>query len=43
MFEIDVFSNKDYYIILKEGKQFVLVSKENNSVMDVMRFFNIEG
>ena len=43
MFEIDVFSNRDYYIILKEGKQFVLVSKANNSVMDVVRFFNIEN
>lgn len=42
MFEIDVFSNRDYYIILKEGKQFVFVSKANNSVMDVVRFFNIE-
>lgn len=43
MFTIDVFSNKDYYIILKEGKQFVLVSKANNSIMDVIRFFNIEN
>jgi hypothetical protein len=43
MFTIDVFSNKDYYIILKEGKQFVLVSKASNSVMDVIRFFNIEN
>ena len=43
MFEIDVFSNKDYYIILKEGKQFVLVSKANNSIMDIIRFFNIKN
>lgn len=42
MFTIDVFSNEDYYIILKEGKQFVLVSKASNSIMDVMRVFNIE-
>ena len=42
MFDIDVFSNENYYIIKRDGKQFVLVNKAVNSVLDVMRYFGIK-
>ena len=43
MFTIDVLSNEDYYVILRDGKRFVLVNKAVNSVLDVMRFFGINA
>lgn len=41
MFTIDITSNKDYYIILKDGKEFVKVSKSNN-LENVKQHFGIE-
>ena len=38
---IDVFSDENFYIILKNSKRFVLVSKAINSVTDVKRYFGI--
>ena len=42
MFNIDANSNKDYYIILKDGKEFVRVKKANNKLEDVKKYFGIE-
>jgi len=42
MFSIDVINNENYYIIKRDGKQFVLVNKAVNSVLDVMNFFGIK-
>lgn len=41
MFSIDATSNKDYYIILKDGKEFTRVSKRNK-LEDVKKYFQIE-
>ena len=41
MFSIDTTSNKDYYIILKDGKEFTKVSKRNN-LETVMNYFQIK-
>ncbi len=41
MFTIDASSNKDYYIILKDGKEFARVSKRNK-LEDVKKYFQIE-
>lgn len=40
MFSIDISSNKKYYIILKDGKEFVKVSK-CNPLATVMKHFEI--
>ena len=42
MFSIDAISNKDYFIILKDGKEFVKVKKTNNNLEDVKKHFGIE-
>lgn len=42
MFTIDASSNKDYYIILKDGKEFAKVRKANNKLEDVKKYFQIE-
>lgn len=41
MFSIDSKSNKDYFIILKNGKEFVKVKKANNNLEDVKKHFGI--
>ena len=42
MFSIDATSNKDYFIILKDGKEFLKVKKANNNIEDVKKHFEIE-
>lgn len=41
MFTIDTTSNKDYYIILKDGKEFARVKKTNDLEV-VKKHFGIE-
>ena len=41
MFSIDAKSDKDYYIILKDGKEFVKV-KKTNPLAAVKKYFGIE-
>lgn len=41
MYTLDTTSNKEYYIILKDGEEFTRVSKRNN-LEDVKKFFLIE-
>lgn len=41
MFSIDVTSNKDYYIVLKNGKELYKISKATNKLKDIMEFFKI--
>ena len=41
LFTIDATSNKDYYIILKDGKEFARVSKRCK-LEDVKKHFGIE-
>lgn len=40
MFSIDI-SNKDYFIILKDDKEFVRVNRRVNKLEDVKKFFQI--
>ena len=40
MFSIDL-SNKEYYIILKDNKEFTRVNRAVNTLEAVMRFFGI--
>lgn len=42
MFTIDVYSNEDYYIILRNGRKFCLIDKAVNSVTDILKFFHID-
>ena len=42
MFGIDSTSNKYYFIILKDGKEFVKVKKANNNIEDVKKHFEIK-
>ena len=41
MFTLDINSNKNYYIILKDGVEFVKVSKHNN-LEEVKTHFQIK-
>lgn len=41
LFSIDATSNKDYYIILKDGKEFARV-KKTNDLETVKKHFGIE-
>lgn len=41
LFSIDATSNKDFYIILKDGKEFVKVSKRKK-LEDVKKHFGIK-
>ena len=41
MFSIDVTSNKEYYIILKNDKEFCRISKASNKLKEIMDFFKI--
>lgn len=42
MFHIDSTSNKDYFIILKDGKEFVRIKKANNDINIIKKHFEIE-
>ena len=42
MFRIDSTSNKDYFIILKDGKEYVRIKKANNDIKIIRKHFEIE-
>ena len=42
LFSIDATSNKDFYIILKDGKYFTSISKRGATLENVKKHFGIE-
>ena len=43
MFSIDSTSNQDYFIILKNGKEFLKIKKANNNIEEIKKHFEIES
>jgi len=41
MYSVDVTSNKEYYIVLKDGKELYKISKASNQLKDIMELLKI--
>lgn len=42
MYKMDELSNPNYYIIYKDGQEFLKISKKNNNIDVIKKYFNIK-
>lgn len=42
MYTIDETKNQNYYIIYKDGHEFLKISKKNNNIDVIKKYFNIK-